>query len=225
MKFKAILAALAAAATIPASASVLYSNNFEANANGFTGAGFLTGTQGYGQVGFGNQMLRNSAAGNPAAASVLNLNLEGAVSDATLKLSFGAIDSWDGSNCCGPDYFNIRVDGTLLYKQNFDTFGASASDSHLTLLSHTHLGFSGWEDQAYNMTFNLGNLAAGVHTIEFFASGNVWQAGDDESWAIDNLSVDGERAAPPADVPEPVSGALLLGGLGAMALVRRRRRG
>jgi len=225
MKFKAILAALAAAAAIPASATVLYSNNFESNANGFTGAGFLTGTQGYSQWGFGQQMLRNSAPGNPAAASVLNLNFDGAVSDATLKLSFGALDSWDGSNCCGPDFFNIRVDGNLLYQQNFDTFGAAASDSHLTLLTnHTHLGFSGWEDQAYEMSFNLGNLAAGAHTIEFFASGNVWQAGDDESWAIDNVSVDGERAAPPADVPEPVSGALLLGGLGAMALARRRRR-
>ncbi|HEY0585330.1 MAG TPA: PEP-CTERM sorting domain-containing protein [Pseudoduganella sp.] len=224
MKFKAILAALTVAATLPASADVLYSNNFESNASGFTGAGFLTGTQGYGAVGFGQQMLRNNAPGNPAAASVLNLNFAGAVSDATLKLSFGAIDSWDGSNCCGPDYFNIRIDGNLLYQQNFDTFGAAASGSNLTLLAnHTHLGFSGWEDQAYDMSFNLGNLAAGAHTIEFFASGNVWQAGDDESWAIDNVSVEGKRAAPPADVPEPVSGALLLGGLGAMALARRRR--
>lgn len=224
MKFKAILAALAVAAAIPASADVLYTNNFESNANGFTGAGFLTGTQGYGAVGFGQQMLRNNAPGNPAAASVLSLNLAGATSNTTLKLSFGAIDSWDGSNCCGPDYFNIRIDGNLLYQQNFDTFGAAASDANLTLLAnHTHLGFSGWEDQAYTMNFNLGNLAAGAHTIEFFASGNVWQAGEDESWAIDNISLEGDRAAPPADVPEPFSGALLLGGLGAMALVRRRR--
>ncbi|WP_431476596.1 PEP-CTERM sorting domain-containing protein [Massilia eburnea] len=225
MKFKAILAALAVAAAIPASADVLYSNNFESNANGFTGAGFLTGTQGYSSVGFGQQMLRNNAQGNPAAASVLNLNFGGAVNDATLKLSFGAIDSWDGNNCCGPDYFNIRVDGNLLFQQNFDTFGAAASGPNLNLLANrTHLGFSGWEDQAYAMSFNLGNLAAGAHTIEFFASGNIWQGADDESWAIDNISLAGEQAVPPADVPEPMSGALLLGGLGVMALARRRRR-
>ena len=226
MKFKAILAALAIAATIPASASVLYANNFESNANGFTGAGFLTGTQGYGAVGFGQQMLRNTAPGNPAAASVLNLNFGSAIQGANLSLSFGAIDSWDGNNCCGPDYFNIRVDGNLVFSQNFDTFsGVPAANANLTNLSYgTHLGFSGWTDQAYTINLNLNQLAAGNHTIEFFASGNVWQAGDDESWAIDNISLTGDRAAPSADVPEPVSGALLLGGLGAMALARRRRR-
>lgn len=225
MKVKAILAALAAAASIPASAAVLYTNNFESNTNGFTGAGFVTGTQGYGALGFGQQMLRNDAAGNPATASVLSLDFGGAVNDAVLSLSFGAMDSWDGSNCCGPDYFNIRVDGVLKFQQNFDAFsGAAAANANLTTLAYdTQLGFSGWNDQAYTIKLNLGELAAGAHTIEFFASGNAWQAGDDESWAIDNVSLQGERAAPPADVPEPVSGALLLGGLGAMALVRRRR--
>lgn len=227
MKVKAIFAALAIAAAIPASADVLYANNFESNANGFTGAGFLTGTQGYGALGFGQQMLRNTAGGNPATASVLNLNLATGVTGANLSLSFGAIDSWDGANCCGPDYFNIRVDGNLLFTKNFDTFApAPASDPHLTTLSYgNQLGFSSWADQAYTMNFSLNNLSAGAHTIEFFASGNVWQAGDDESWAIDNVSVTGDRALPPAAVvPEPVSGVLLLGGLGVMALARRRRR-
>ncbi|MGW8393098.1 PEP-CTERM sorting domain-containing protein [Pseudoduganella sp. HUAS MS19] len=224
MKFKAILAALALAAALPASADVVYSNDFESNANGFSGAGFLTGTQDYSQHGFGQQMLRNNAQGNPAAASVLNLNFGSAVNNTTLKLSFGAIDSWDGSNCCGPDYFNIRVDGNLLFQQNFDVFGAAASGPNLNFLNRSHLGFSGWEDMAYEMSFNLGNLAAGAHTIEFFASGSIWQGAEDESWAIDNISLAGDRAAPPADVPEPMSGALLLGGLGAMALALRRRR-
>lgn len=226
MKFKAILAALVMAAAIPASADVLYSNNFESNANGFTGAGFLTGTQGYGAVGFGQQMLRNNAPGNPATASVLNLNLGNAVSGASLSLSFGALDSWDGNNCCGPDYFNIRVDGNLLFKQNFNiSNGTPAVNGNLTTLSYgNQLGFSGWADQAYTINLNLGELAVGNHSIEFFASGNLWQAGDDESWAIDNISLAGEQAVPPADVPEPMSGALLLGGLGVMALARRRRR-
>jgi len=227
MNFKAIFAALAVAAAIPASADVLYANNFESNANDFSGAGFLTSSQGYGALGFGQQMLRNAAPGNPAAASVLSLNLASAVNDANLSLSFGAIDSWDGSNCCGPDYFNIRVDGNLLFSKNFDLFaGTPAVDSHLTALSYgAQLAGSGWGDQAYTMNFSLSNLSAGAHTIEFFASGDGWQAGDDESWAIDNVTVTGERGIPPAAVPEPVSGALLLGGLGAMALARRRRRG
>lgn len=226
MKIKAVFAALAVAIAIPASAGTIYSNNFETNANGFSGAGALTGTQGYGALGFGQQMLRNDSPGNPAAASVLNLNFGSAINDANLSLSFGAIDSWDGNNCCGPDYFNIRVDGNLLVSQNFDIFTAPAVSPNLSLLSFgTQLGFSGnWGDQAYTMNFDLGNLSAGVHTIEFFASGNMWQAFDDESWAIDNVLLTGEPVGQPNDVPEPVSGALLLGGLAAMGLARRRRR-
>jgi hypothetical protein len=227
MKFKAILAALAAAAAIPASAATIYSNNFETNANGFSGAGLLTGTQGYGAFGFGQQMLRNTAPGNPAAASVLNLNFGTAINGATLSLSFGAIDSWDGNNCCGPDFFNIRLDGNLLFSQNFDIFTAPTVHANLSTLAYgNQLGFSPtWGDQAYAMNFNLGNLSAGAHTIEFFASGVMWQALDDESWAIDNVLLAGERANPGNEVPEPVGGALLLGGLGALALARRRRRG
>lgn len=223
MKIKAVLAALALAAAIPASAGVVYTNNFESNSNGFTGAGSLTATQGYGALGFGQQMLRNSSNG---ASSILNLNLDSALYSANLSLSLAVIDSWDGGNCCGPDYFNVRVDGQVLLSQNFDIFGVPAVSPNLKLLSFgNQLGFSGtWGDQAYGLSLNLGKLAAGAHTIEFFSSGVMWQAGDDESWAIDNLSISGERPLPPNDVPEPVTGALLLGGLGAMALARRRRR-
>ncbi|WP_374586597.1 PEP-CTERM sorting domain-containing protein [Pseudoduganella sp.] len=223
MNLKAILAAAALAAAIPASAGVVYTNNFESNSNGFIGAGSLTGTQGYGALGFGQQMLRNSSAGE---ATALKLNLGSALYTANLSLSLAVIDSWDGNNCCGPDYFNIRVDGKLLLTQNFDIFGAPAVSPNLSLLSYgNQLGFSGtWGDQAYTLSLSLGNLAAGAHTIEFFSSGAMWQAGDDESWAIDNLSISGERPLPPNDVPEPVTGALLAGGLGAMALARRRRR-
>jgi hypothetical protein len=221
MKIKLFLATLAAAICLPAVSAPIYNNNFESNAAGFSGAGNLEGTQGYAALGFGNQMLRNAAGGNPATPSTLTLNLASNVTGAVMNLDLAIIDSWDGFNCCGPDFFNVKVDGTLVFSQFFDAFGAPTT---ATGLSNTvyggALGFSGWTDSAYTLSLALGNLGAGSHTIEFFASGDVWQAGDDESWAIDNLAIEG--AVPATDIPEPVSGGLLLAGLGAMAALRRR---
>ncbi|OYX43218.1 MAG: hypothetical protein B7Z02_09420 [Rhodobacterales bacterium 32-67-9] len=57
--------------------------------------------------------------------------------------------------------------------------------------------------------------------IAFFANGVKWQAGMDESWAIDNLRV--SINAPMAPVPLPGSLAALAGGLGFLVAGRRRR--
>jgi hypothetical protein len=222
MKLKSLVAALAAAACLPAMSATIYSNDFEANAAGFTGAGSLQGTQGYAGLGYGQQFLRNDTGGNPQTASVLNLNLAGAATGASLSLDLGIIDSWDGFNCCGPDFFNVKVDGVLVFSKNFSIFDGPAADPALVLKHYgPNLGFNGgWGDQAYGLTLALGNLAAGAHTVEFYASGG-WQAGLDESWGVDNVLVSGDLANP---IPEPETYALMLAGLGVVAAVARRRR-
>jgi len=183
MKLKTLLATAAAAVCLPATSATIYSNNFETNMNGFTGAGSLTGSQGLRNFGFGNQTLRNSAGGNPATASVLNLNFGTQTNNLMMTLDFAALDSWDAGN--KPDFFNIRVDRTSIFSSNFHMSGA--------------------------------------HTIEFFASGNGWEAGSNESWAIDNILITGERNGVPQNVPEPLTGALMLAGLGALGFTRRRQ--
>jgi hypothetical protein len=222
MKIKLFLATLATAICLPALATPIYSNDFESNAAGFSGAGNLESSQGYSALGYGNQMLRNAAGGNPATASTLTLNLGSNVTGAVMNLDLAVIDSWDGFNCCGPDFFNVKVDGTLVFSQFFDSFGVPTAATGLVNNAYgAALGFSSWTDGAYSLTLLLGDLGAGSHTVEFFASGDGWQAGDDESWAIDNLSIDG--AVPATDIPEPITGGLLLAGLGAMAALRRRQ--
>ena len=222
MKLKSLVVALAAAAAcLPAMSATIYSNDFEANAAGISGAGSLQGTQGYSGQGYGRQFLRNDAGGNPQTASVLSLNLAGAATGAMLSLDLGIIDSWDGFNCCGPDFFNVKVDGVTVFSQIFDSFGVPTLHSALVTKAYgVGLGFNSWNDGAYLLTLGLGNLAAGAHSIKFFASGG-WQAGFDESWGIDNVLVTGNFSNP---IPEPETYALMLAGLGVVAAVARRRR-
>ncbi|HNC53180.1 MAG TPA: PEP-CTERM sorting domain-containing protein [Accumulibacter sp.] len=213
--------ALLSALAVPSQAAVFYSNDFEVSAAGMSGAGFLAPTQGYSAYGFGSQYFRNSSFGNPAASSVLGFSLGSAATSVALNFYFAAIDSWDGANCCGPDFFNVKVDGTTIYTKNFDIFGSPSIGPELTTLVYgPNLAVSGWGDQGYKVALSIGNLSAGAHTIEFFASGSGWQGGDDESFAIDNVIVSGDDGG---QLPEPASLALCgLALLGAGAARRRR---
>lgn len=222
----AILAALSLTG-VATQASTLYSNNFETNTNGFSGAGATVSSEGLSAYGFGTTYLRNDAGGNPAPASRLTLNTA-AAAGATLNFDLAVLDSWDGPagyNCCGPDVFNVQVDGTTVFSYAFNIFnGSAATDPALTTLYYgPSIAYNpGWGDQGYSVSLSLGNLAAGTHFIDFFASGSGWQAGADESWGIDNVTVSGQLAST-GNVPEPGSLALVALAVAGLAATRRRR--
>lgn len=213
---------------VAAQAATLYSNDFETNTNGFSGAGTLVSSEGFSAYGFGSAYLRNDAGGNPAPASTLTLSTGAAAVAATLMFDLAVLDSWDGAagyNCCGPDVFNVQVDGTTVFSYAFNMFnGTPATDSALTNLYYgSSIAYNaGWGDQGYSVSLFLGDLAAGTHVIDFFASGTGWQAGGDESWAIDNVNVSG-RLVSTTDVPEPGSMALVALAVAGLAATRRRR--
>ncbi len=217
-----------------ASADVLYSNDFESNSAGFSGPGALAATSGYSSYGFGRQLLWNSsgASAYSGTSSTLTLNLAQAARGATLGFSLGIVDSWDGTGswCCGYDRFNVALDGQVIFSRIFGAYGTNGPETTGTGLATLYYGpsdlfASSWSDAAYAVNLALGDLAAGQHTLDFFASSaeGGWQAGWDESFALDNVSVNGRLGTPDTNVPEPSVFALLGIGLISAALTRRRQ--
>jgi hypothetical protein len=184
----------------------------------FSGAGAIEDVQSFPLVTFGTKFLRNDAAGNPAAATILTVtNL---APHTTLSLSFvlAVIDSWDGP---GNDAFTVTLDGNPVFTSGYSNFDLDQPHSG-TLLYSGVFGFSSTfteTDSAYSI--RLPGLAhtASTATFAFFAGGPDWSGGTDESWAIDNLALESDA------VPEPRSLFLLTpGAIALVALARRKRR-
>lgn len=182
-----------------------------------------------GVVSFRSAMIYNDATGNPAGS--VNASANGLPAHTSLNISFllAVIDSWDGDSARGgstpPDIFNITVDGVSVFSRSFDNFDVGdQTASTANLLSFgSNLGFSSWNDSAYDFTgvhalLNIPHTADSVE-IRFFASGAGWQGESDESFGLDRLLV----SVNTSDVPEPSSLALLGLGLSVASLALRRR--
>ena len=133
------------------------------------------------------------------------LTLTGLPPHDRLSLGFllAVIDSWDGV-----ELLEVTVDGALLFSNSFQL--ATGDSSSYTpppgglLSSGTDLGFSAGgyydHDRAYDMALepafiDIPHTTATVTIVwRLLATpgggANVWQGGTDESWAIDNITVD-----------------------------------
>lgn len=218
-----------------------FSANFDAGAPAeFSGVTTTEGVQGWAGLGhganvFGGLMLRNDTgpyAGGPALPTQLTLTGLPPHDHIDLHFLLAIIDTWDGdSGGCDPDYFNVTVDGQLVFSESFtnfpDTHTASYPDvstpAGVILFQYSDLGFLDFEpDSAYDLGLEpaLQGIphTASTLTITWFASGDGWQGSYDESWAIDNVEIVNEIPGPPVGACCFASGACLIGDEGECTL-------
>jgi hypothetical protein len=172
----------------------------------WSGVGSIESVQGYTEDGFDGTFLRNTASGNPASKTTLTLTDLPEHTSIDLEFLLAIIDSWDGSppgGCCNPDIFNVFVDGIEIFSESFG--GNSATYDLPPIGERNQKGFNpNYKDVSYNMTndnrFQNIPHTSNTLTIDFFASGQGWQAGFDESWAIENVAVGLDDGC---TIPEP----------------------
>ena len=218
----------------------VYFNDFDGYPVVMPGVGATLGgitsqdsVQGYDGYGFGGDFLRNDTGGDSSGGigtpgSPTTLTLTGLPPHTSIELNFllAIIDSWDGSEpgegpdaCtdCHPDIFTVTVDGMIVFSEAFGFNGPVFEPPPDVLLAeYTPLGFNPYfDDAAYDMGLNPAfdgiPHSASTLTIEWFASGDGWQGGYDESWAIDNLEIiinegiEVEIDIKPGDDPNPIN--------------------
>lgn len=118
--------------------------------------------------------------GNTALS--LNLTNLNAGESYTLLFDFYALDSWDG----GSDYFNISVNGEMVFHHSFNNVGGGQSYPG-SPSNFGNFGFNSYNDAIYRtiaVVFTPTNTSA---TIVF--QGQNLEAIDNESWGIDNVAV------------------------------------
>lgn len=191
--------------------TTIFSTDFDtgvpAEISGVTTTEFVQGYDGYGEcTSFGGDFLRNTT-GCPAQGTTLTLTGLPAHTSLDIRFLLAIIDTWDGQEtCCGPDYFDVYVDGSLVFSASFkNSFGGGHPYSPppgVLLVEKVQLGFRSTGTNDQDSAFDMGNEpafrniphASSMLTVEWVASGGGWHhtcaGGDqDESWAIDNLEV------------------------------------
>lgn len=231
--------------------------------SGPSGSSRLSGVQGYAGYGtgtnqFSGRFLHNWAQRGPDGnAPGTVLRLDGLPEHTHISLGFllAIIDSWDGSTSSGnprfaPDYFNIELDGTLIFRETFDNHPdpryndqSYVAPPGVTVVDRQEMGFSGdnfpgvFVDSGYDMgldpQFQLIQHTSSSLEVRWFASGRGWQGNgppggtwsggewEDESFALDNIQVGLHNFNV---IPEPSTLALVGLGLPLVWIVRRHRR-
>lgn len=234
----AMIAAEAKATTITA-----YSSGFDAAATvapGVTASltgGLVQSVQGLvglgngGNVFGGNFLSSFDPAFGPTSSATLILSNLPSHSSINITGLLAAMDTWDsdaGAVCCSPDYFQILVDGVLVFQDTYNNI--QGSNNNINLLTDIGAGyqergfntFDAFSDQAFDLENELANIlhSSSTLTISFVGTGGGWEFGDNESWGVDNLLVGLNSAS---GVPEPVTFSMLGAGLLGIGLLRRNR--
>jgi PEP-CTERM motif len=234
MTQKAILTIFATLAMgAGAQAQIVYSNDFETTTGGFSNGALVSHPITANPLGATSKFL-GLFSDNTATQLTLTGLTPGSVYDLTLDLLIRG--SWDGNSpTVGPDVWRVKAGGSTVV----DTTFSNVTGSSQSFSRNGYIGgpgnFAPGTDASVNNSnpdvfsrytiYKFDKIA--LPQIEFtpatsslvitFEGANL-QGVADESWALDNVKVTGRGSA----IPEP--GTLALVGLGALALLRRRRK-
>jgi hypothetical protein len=196
----------------PEQISMFYDFNGDGTPNEFSGVTSLESVQNFQNHGFDGSFLRNPTV--PPQNTTLTLTDLPPHDSIDIGFLLAAIDSWDSDDVGGdvsPDYFNVSVDGVLVFTSTHNnalgTNDYANENPDAVLVLKEHLGWWDHSDFGRDSGYDLNKEpslqgiphTADTLTIDFFASGSGWQ-GDperfDESWAIENLQVTTNLSTP-----------------------------
>lgn len=213
--------------TMPSLGNTVYSNDFD---NPAVASGGVTDSLTGGEdkpsvapynVTYGN-FRRSNSNSVPIELTLTNLPPH---SEVDLNFLMAFLDSWDSYDgaCCTPDRLDLYVDQNLLATYTYNQALGTIKDIDGGSLLLEYVQFDANQFHSDVLVDMSGDPALKIpHSssslvIDWIASGDGWQGGDDEAFGIDSISIDVEG------VPEPSSLLLALAsGIGAFSIRSRR---
>jgi hypothetical protein len=236
-KLAIVSALLASALAAPGNAAVVYHNDFDSGI--VLGSGISLAVSGdtndfrtadagtWNAAGWNGKYYRNATGGNPATMTKLTFTGLGAHDTVSVSSILGLLDSWDSRNGNGgvtPDNLDIFIDGNLVASLtaanasgNIWDFGGGSALAQCAQVD----GHQFYCDTLVDWSKTFAHTGSTL-TIGWQASGAGWQAGDDESWGLDNLKIDYFTRGGNG-VPEPAAWAMMLAGFGIAGAAMRKR--
>lgn len=147
----------------------------------------------------------------PARATTLTLTNLPSHDAVSLGFLFAVIDSWDAGQ---PDYFDITVDGSRVFRETFEWNAGRVNDQSFpyteALLLQQNRGWrSDYPDSAYDLGdwAGLQNIAHTENSMTIhFKTNSDFSGYNDEAWGIDNLAVTLHGTQDPASpIPAPLA--------------------
>ena len=226
--------AFAALATAAHSQMAVYNNDFSLAANS-TNATWSDTTL---STSNGERFLGNTANGSGNGTNTLSLTNLAPHSSVTLSFDVYIINTWDGNGPNGgnsfqnPDSFAVSENANSLLLTSFANFTSGNTQSYSATTPNGlgfsnaprsgqfdagHLGYGTADggDATYRLSYTFADTSSSLALA--FTSGQNQGIGD-EGWGLDNVRV----TIVPTPTPEPASFAAL--GVGALAILRRRRK-
>lgn len=232
---KILISVLLASVALPAQAAVVYRNDFDnpivfgsgitlSNVTGDTNDIRTADAGPWNAAGWSGQYYRNATAGNPATKTEIIFSGLGAHNVVSMSFIVGLLDSWDSRNGSpAPDNFDIFIDGILVASLT----AANASGNVWDYAGGSEVarcvqadGHQFYCDTLVDWSTTFAHTGSTL-SLGWQASGAGWQAGDDESWGIDNIKIDYFTRG---GVPEPAAWAMMLAGFGMVGGAVRRRK-